>query len=218
MHIVATITALGSALLICAGSAWAGTLPTIDDFTKAEFYRPTPDGITTKRFNAANIAGGSRTITTYINANPFSQYSAVAVGRGVKNVNVGPGLFFSTGYGIAQRADLGYGEGKAMDLNVSQYGRFRVHFSDASIITLADLQVFTGTSYVQWGCNDITTNGSDVTGDVTVDYPFAYGQGVDYKNVNYIYLILQSNANLSVNKIEVVPDSAPQADFTCNAD
>jgi hypothetical protein len=127
-------------------------------------------------------------------------------------------LFFSTGYGVAQRADLGYGENKAMSLDLTAYARFRVHFSNASIVTLADFQAFTGSAYVQWGCNNITTNGSDLLGDVTVDYPFVYGAGVDYSNVNYIYLILQSNANLSVNKIEVVPDSAPPADFTCSAD
>jgi len=200
----------------------------IDDFKAGAYQSPQfRNGAahpSTQTGPVANIIGGTRSSNMNVCAttpcpveNPFNQLSSYQFRPGT---NGGPSAFIHKGgYYVGPRVDMGYGSGAPMQANFSSYknGWIRLNFKGLTENLNFNIQLFTGTTYAQGGCNIIA-----YPGDFSVEVPFAYfiDNGIDYANINTMNFIFQSSSPLGavsflITSIEV-SNTAKSGAISCH--
>jgi hypothetical protein len=216
MRVRIALSLLGFVVL---AAAIAGAQITIDDFTTGPYQSPNfkagPKHISSQN---GSMLGGNRSTNIFLckpadcpTQNPFNQGASYAYHT---PTSTSPGAMIqSAGYGTGPRIDLGYGDGAPMNADLSSADRIRVNFLGLTGTLNFNIQMFTGTSWGQNGCN---LPGSTVP--FTVELPFTgfVGPGFDKSHVNFINLIFQSSSqiggiNFAIASTEAVNGGQPGA-------
>jgi hypothetical protein len=98
------------------------------------------------------------------------------------------------GYFAGPRIDMGYGFHNPMDVDFSVYQKIRINFNGLSQPLNFNIQLFTGTSYAQGGCNMPA-----YPGQFSAELPlslFIQTQGFDFHHVNLINVIFQNGSTI----------------------
>lgn len=173
-------------------------LPMIDDFTTGKYRANLREGENRHVQRGANVIGCYR-LTRFIvpSANPFNQTATLDIRRQ-------GALVVSTDYKVPHRLEVKYGvdalgENAPLNLNLSGsgYDRFRVRFDANDSVVNFNIVVFTGTAFAQLGYN---VEAGNLPFDV--DFPFAdfgVGTGVDFHDIDFIVLVLQSGNAIGSN-------------------
>lgn len=196
----------------------------IDDFKAGVYQSPqfyggalhpkSQTGLTT------HIIGGTRSTNINVCAttpcpvnNPFNQPSSYQFRPGSNTV---PSAFLlKSGYYVGPRIDMAYGGGAPMQVDLSGYksGWIRLNFKALTENLNFNIQLFTGTTYAQGGCNI-----NYYPGDFSVEVPFSkfIDNGIDYSNINTMNFIFQSGSAIGavdflVTSIEVSNTAKPGA-------
>ena len=208
--------------LLAGPLATASTLPTIDDFMTGPvtilLNGATQTGdlvkVTTQR--GTHILGGTRLtiLSLSLAGNPFHLNAELKIQPATASAPAA--LTMSQGFQQSGRLDMDYGNSVNKPLNVdfTQYDRFRVHFlaleGDQDIV----LETFSAKGNGEWGCS----LASSPYHPVVVDMPFANSPGADLSKVTELGVISQGGAygyNTGISLIEVVKAGTPPADVTC---
>jgi len=204
----------GTILALClvgAHSAFAQDL-TIDDFTTGKsailHYQSGSLNGATQTGNTNHLIGGTRSTNFNVVANPLHQVSTFQFRPDVKNKQsafVHNGAFYT-----ASRVDMGYGAGEPMDADFSTYrndsnGLIRINFKGLTETLNFNIQLFTGTTWAQGGCNIPA-----YPGDFSMELPLDkfVDNGVDFGDITSINFIFQSSSTIgaiefAVSSIEV---------------
>lgn len=181
---------------------------TIDDFTTGAYSSPGyRSGVYVASQNGTMV-GGNRSTSIFIcnpkikndcaSRNPYNQISSY--GFYPANAFRSAALVQTTGYDSGTRFEVGYGYGPAMDIDFSSTDRLRVTFAGLAQELNFNVQIFTGTSWGQNGCNL-----SPSTVPFTVELPYAgfAGPGFDPKNVNFIDFIFQTGSAIGGDSLAI---------------
>lgn len=184
----------------------------IDDFSTGRVRINLRSGEST-RIQTGTMVGGSRHTSLFVpdagGHNPYRQLGSLEISRG------GP-LVVSLGFKVGQRAEVVYGLGHPLDLNLlasnacgsTPCGRFRVHFDGSDAGLNFNMQVRTeGGSYSQAGYN-LPANYAPFV----VDFPFAdfLVGGASFNDIDSIVLILQSDSFIGSNDYAItLVEAAP---------
>jgi hypothetical protein len=188
----------------------------IDDFTAGAYQSPQflsgPTHVSSQNGPTANIIGGTRSTNINICAttpcpinNPFNQPSSYQFRPGTHGGH--SAFLLKSGFYVGPRLDMGYGGGSPMQEDFSSYknGWIRLNFKGLTENLNFNIQLFTGTTWAQGGCNINT-----YPGDFSVEVPFAkfIDNGINYANINYMDFIFQSGSAIGavsflVTSIEV---------------
>ena len=126
---------------------------------------------------------------------------------------------YNSGYGVAPRLDVAWGSSSnPLRHNFAAYDRFRVSFNGLDQYLNFNIQVFTGTSWGQLGCNLAPYPRS-----FSVELPFNLfvGPGFNPASVDSIALIFQSSSpigalDFAVTKVEASVTQAPSPVISCH--
>ena len=230
MRMLLNTLLLGGCLaLVAGGAAWAGGLPTIDDFTTGPtsivFNGATQTGTLSKTTyeEGSTILGGVRStyMTLDLTGNPYGQNAQLRV-KG-KTALAPAALVVSQGFQSDVLVEIEYGSdlgsnGKALNANFTPYDRFRVHFLGVSSGLNFGIEASTGTGLTLWACNF-----SQAATAFTADFPLANGAsangGANLASVGGLLFQFQGAGVLGndfgVSLIEMVTPGTPPADTTC---
>jgi hypothetical protein len=193
---------------------------TIDDFTTGKspilhFNSGSHNG-TTQAGDPSHLIGGTRSTNFNVSANPLQQISTFQFRPDVKNHL--SAFIHNASFYAGPRVDMGYGSGAPMHADFSSYrsdphGLIRVNFLGLTENLNFNIQLYTGTTWAQGGCNI-----SAYPGAFSVELPLDKfdDKGINYADVNYINVIFQSSSPIgaiefAVTSVEVSKTPKPGA-------
>jgi hypothetical protein len=199
---------------------------TIDDFTTGSYLSPNYISGTWSNTSSQNgsMMGGNR--TTNMNVcdptncsvqNPYQQPSAY--GFFPKSATQPAAMVQTAGYYAGPRIDMGYGFGVHMDEYFAGYQKIRVSFQSLTEPLNFNIQLFTGTSWAQGGCNI-----NAYSAPFVVELPlnkFVVTKGFDFVHVNLLDFIFQSSSaiggvSFGITKIELANDTVAGLVIPCH--
>ena len=217
---------LGS--LACPAAFAENTL-LIDDFTTGAFHSAAYNTGGNRTFNqngsTSHILGGNRNEVLYVcstsgitpckTANPYGQYTSVAVGSDPAVSPKVHALVFGSGFQQGDRLELYYGEGTPMSADLSPYSVIRVNFQGLSGPLNFNLEAWTGSTYAVNACN----LGANMN-PFSVEFPISgFSQGstpVTWSDINTLLFIYQlDGVSFGISSIEASDTSDPNA-VQCN--
>jgi hypothetical protein len=195
----------------------AGAQITIDDFTTGAYQSPEfKIGVHASSQNG-NMLGLNRSSGLTIckgkpcGLNPSGQPISYAFLPATASAPAA--MVQSAGYGASPRFEVGYGFGAPMDKDLGSADRIRITFLGLNGTMNFNLQIFTGTSYGQNGCNLAAS-----TVPLTVELPYSgfVGPGFDKSHVNLLNFIFQNGnviggINFAIGSIQAVNGGKPGA-------
>ena len=214
-QITLTILALS---VVLGASQFSRAQILIDDFSTGAYKSPEfKTGVHTSGQNGSMLGLNRSTgfsickAQTCATVNPYKQAMSYAF---LPTTTAAPAAMIqSVGYGAAPRIDMGYGFGAPMDQDFSSTDRIQINFRGLSQYLNFNLQVFTGTSWGQNGCNLPPS-----TAPFTVELPYTgfTGPGFDKNHVNFLNFIFQDGSpiggvNFAIASIRAVNGGAPGA-------
>jgi hypothetical protein len=211
-------------LAAAAVSAFAQEL-TIDDFTTGAYVSPNYTwGTRNTSTQTGSMMGNSRSNNMYVcppascaTQNPYNQPSRY--GFFAKSATQPAAMVQTAGYYVGPRIDMGYGFGDHMDEYFAGYQKIRVSFQSLTEPLNFNIQLYTGTSWAQGGCNI-----NAYSAPFTVELPlnkFVVTKGFDFAHVNLIDFIFQSSSaiggvSFGITKIELANDSVAGLVVPCH--
>jgi hypothetical protein len=212
--------------LMMSGAATAvqasTTLPIIDDFSTGPVTitfngaTQTTDLVKTVTEKGSTILRGERQTSFELSlaGNPFLLDAEFKINGATATAPAA--LTTAAGFQMSSRIDINYGNyvNKPLNVNLTPYDRFRVHFlaldGDQDIV----IQTFAPGGDGQWGCS----LAASPYHPVVVDMPFVNSPGASFSGISQISVISQGGAygyETGIGLIEVVKKGTPNGDVTC---
>ena len=206
-------------------SGWAATPDfTIDNFASGPYASPQYAGGQYSNTQTGNMLGGQRAPSILVCLpspcpanNLFNQGASYEIRP--PNAYAPGAIVYNSGYGVAPRLDVAWGSSSnPLHHNFAVYDRFRVSFNGLDQYLNFNIQVFTGTSWGQLGCNL-----APYPRPFSVELPFNLfvGPGFNPASVDSIGLIFQSSSpigalDFAVTKVEASATQAPSPVISCH--
>ncbi len=193
---------------------------TIDDFTTGRSpilkYISGSSNSVTQIGNSSHLIGGTRSTNFNIAASPLTQVSSFQFRPDVKNNQ--SAFIHNAAFEVAVRVDMGYGSGTPMHADFSAYrsdpnGLIRVNFKGLTESLNFNIQLFTGTTWAQGGCN-IPPRAAAFSVELPLDK--FVDHGINSADINTINVIFQAAGligavDFAVSSIEVSKTPKPGA-------
>jgi hypothetical protein len=188
----------------------------IDDFSSGTYQSPQFKTGTHTSSQNGTMLGLNRSTSLSIctpkicaAANPYKQaisYAFLPTGSAAPAA-----MIQSVGYGAGPRIDMGYGFGVPMDQDLSSADRIQIHFLGLTQVLNFNLQIFTGSSWGQNGCNLLPS-----TVPFTVELPYTgfFGTGFDKAHVNFLNFIFQNGSPIGGTNFAIASIKAVQGGET----
>lgn len=215
-----TLATLALSFLLCAAHATFAQDLTIDDFTRGRsaILKYTGGSLngTTQTGDPIHLIGGTRSTNFNISPNPLQQISTFQFRPDVKNKQ--SAFIHNAAFDVATRVDMGYGAGAPMHADFSPYssdsnGLIRVNFKGLTESLNFNIQLFTGTTWGQGGCNILP-----LTTAFSVELPLNkfVDNGINFADITGINVIFQASGpigavDFAVSSIEVSKTAKPGA-------
>jgi len=214
------LTILALTFLLCAGQFTHAQDLTIDDFTtgKSPILKYSSGSLnpSTQTGNPSHLIGGTRSTNFNIASNPLKQISTFQFRPDVKNNR--SAFIHNAAFYANARVDMGYGGGTPMHADFSSYrgdpnGLIRVNFKGLTENLNFNIQLFTGTTWAQGGCNILA-----YPGEFSMELPLNQfvDNGISFGDINTINVIFQSSSTIgaiefAISSIEVSKTPKPGA-------
>jgi hypothetical protein len=220
------IAPLFALLAAATASAFAQDPNILDDFTTGHYqspgyyYGPTHDSV-----QYGKMIGGSRDTNMNVcptNAkcptyNPYNQPSSY--GFFPATATEPAAMVQTAGFYAAPRIDMAYGFHGVMHENFGAYDKIRVNFKGLSQTLNFNIQLFTGTSWAQGGCN-IPTYPAEFAIELPLD-KFVTTKGFTFSDVTYMNLIFQDGSAIggvgfAITSVELTNTTKPGNTISCH--
>ena len=227
MRIQTTLT-LFAALAAAAVNASAQSCPdlTIDDFTTGHYQSPNfVNGPTHDSVQYGKMMGGSRDTNMYIcptttpcpTYNPYNQPSSYTFSSGTTTFK--PAMVQTAGFEVGPRIDMAYGFHGVMNENFVPYQKIRLNFKGLTQPLNFNIQLYTGTSWAQGGCN-IPAYPAEFAIELPLD-KFVTTTGFSLSQVNYMNFIFQDGSYIAgvefaITSIELTNTTKPGNTISCH--
>lgn len=193
---------------------------TIDDFTtgasKILKYSKGTINPVTQTGDPSHLIGGTRSANFNLTSNTLKQISTFQFRPDVKNNQ--SAFIHNAAFYAAPRVDMEYGAGAPMHADLGSYrsdsnGLIRVNFKGLTENLNFNIQLFTGTTWAQGGCNILA-----YPGQFSVELPLDkfVDNGINFGDINTINVIFQSSSAIggvefAISSIEVSKTPQPGA-------
>ena len=194
---------------------------TIDDFSTGNYQSPdyyygATHGSTQygammggSRDTNLNVCPGTTTCPTY---NPYHQPSSYSFVPATATTKAA--MAQSAGFYVGPRIDMGYGGHAYLNENFTPYQVIRLNFTGLSQALNFNVQLFTGSSWAQGGCNLASDSGP-----FSIELPlnkFIVTKGFTLSSVNYLNFIFQNGSvigdvGFGITSIELSNTNKPGA-------
>ena len=195
-------TILALSFVLCAAPLIFAQDLTIDDFTTGAYTSGSYKSGTNESIESGSMLGGSRDTYFFIcdtkkkgdcaARNPYDQPSAY--GFFPATGSRAAAMVQTAGYQVGPRIDMLYGEQSPMAVDFSGYQKIRISFQSLSQGLNFNIQLFTGTSWAQGGCN-IPTYPSPFSVELPLNL-FVVTKGFDFTQVKLMDVIFQTDSGI----------------------
>src|SRR6266702_3503166 len=223
---IQSIAPLFVLLAAATSSAYAQDPNILDDFSTGHyqspgyFYGPAHESV-----QYGKMVGGSRDTNMNVcptNAkcptyNPYNQPSSY--GFFPATATKPAAMVQSAGFYSGPRIDMAYGFHGTMHEDFGAYDKIRVNFKGLSQALNFNIQLFTGTSWAQGGCN-IPTYPAECAIELPLD-KFVTTNGFTFSDVTYMNLIFQDGSAIggvgfAITSVELTNTTKPGNTISCH--